>query len=84
MGTRLTIKLKIAAYSAIKLNIGVYNRDSLYCSYRNSNSLAWREAPAAGRMPAGEGANLDRRLVPYTRDASESNLASCTEIYINK
>ena len=31
--------------------------------------LARREAPTAGRRPAGEGANIDRRLVPYTRDA---------------
>ena len=26
-------------------------------------------APTAGQRPAGEGANIDRRLVPYTRDA---------------
>ena len=31
--------------------------------------LARREAPTAGRRPVGEGANIDRRLVPYTRDA---------------
>ena len=31
--------------------------------------LARCEAPTAGRGPAGEGANIDRRLVPYTRDA---------------
>ena len=31
--------------------------------------LARREAPTAGRRPAGEGANIARRLVPYTRDA---------------
>ena len=31
--------------------------------------LARREAPTAGRRPAGEGANIDRRLVAYTRDA---------------
>ena len=29
------------------------------------NPLAQREAPAEGRKPEGEGANLDRRLVPY-------------------
>ena len=34
-----------------------------------NNPLARREAPTAGRRPAGEGANIDRRLVPYTRDA---------------
>ena len=27
--------------------------------------LARREAPAEGRRPEGEGANIDRRLVPY-------------------
>ena len=27
--------------------------------------LARREAPAEGRRPEGEGANLDRHLVPY-------------------
>ena len=27
--------------------------------------LAWREAPAEGRRPKGEGANIDWRLVPY-------------------
>ena len=31
--------------------------------------LARREAPTAGLQPAGEGANIDQRLVPYTRDA---------------
>ena len=31
--------------------------------------LAWREVPTAGRRPASEGANVDRHLVPYTRDA---------------
>ena len=29
------------------------------------NPLARREAPAEGRTPEGEGANIDRRLVPY-------------------
>ena len=32
---------------------------------RTNNPLARREAPAEGRRPEGEGANLDRRLVPY-------------------
>ena len=32
---------------------------------RISSPLARREAPAEGRMPEGEGANIDRRLVPY-------------------
>ena len=31
--------------------------------------LARREAPTAGQRPAGKGGNIDRRLVPYTRDA---------------
>ena len=35
-----------------------------------------------GRRPAGEGANLDRRLVPYTRDArrikSRIELSNCS------
>ena len=29
------------------------------------NPLAQRFAPAEGRRPEGEGANIDRRLVPY-------------------
>ena len=29
------------------------------------NPLARRKAPAEGRRPKGEGANIDRRLVPY-------------------
>ena len=33
-----------------------------------TNPLARCEAPTAGQRPAGEGANIDRRLVPYTRD----------------
>ena len=36
---------------------------------RISSPLARGEAPTADRRPAGEGANIDRRLVPYTRDA---------------
>ena len=31
--------------------------------------LSPRSAQSADRRPAGEGANIDRRLVPYTRDA---------------
>ena len=31
----------------------------------NNYPLARREAPAEGRRPEGEGANIDRRLVPY-------------------
>ena len=31
----------------------------------NNNPLARREAQAEGRRPEGEGANIDRRLVPY-------------------
>ena len=30
-----------------------------------TSPLARREAPVEGRRPDGEGANLDRRLVPY-------------------
>ena len=42
----------------------------LYRTYNLSPSaracpLAGREAPAEGRRPEGEGANIDRRLVPY-------------------
>ena len=33
--------------------------------HRKCFPLARREAPAEGRRPAGEGANIDRRLVPY-------------------
>ena len=44
--------------------------------------LARREAPTAGRRPAGEGANIDRRLVPNTRDACEPILASSLFIYL--
>ena len=40
------------------------------------------EAPAEGRRPEGEGANLDRRLVLYPRNTSESNLATSLFIYI--
>ena len=38
-------------------------------TYLNIYPLARREAPTAGLRPAGEDANIDRRLVPYTRDA---------------
>ena len=31
--------------------------------------LARCKAPAPGQRPTGEGANIDRHLVPYTRDA---------------
>ena len=37
--------------------------------FNDDHPLARREAPTAGRKPAGEGANINRRLVPYTRDA---------------
>ena len=37
--------------------------------YMYDNPLARREAPTAGQRPAGEGSNIDRRLVPYTRYA---------------
>ena len=43
--------------------------------------LARREAATAGRRPAGEGANIDWRLVPYMRDAMRTK--SCIEfIYL--
>ena len=32
---------------------------------KRSYPLARRESPAEGRRPEGEGANIDRRLVPY-------------------
>ena len=38
--------------------------------------IARREAPADGRMPEGEGANLDRHLVPYYVKQGECNLES--------
>ena len=44
--------------------------------------LARREAPAEGRRPKGEGANLDRHLVPYHVKQGESNLASSLYIYL--
>ena len=44
--------------------------------------LARREAPAEGRRPEGEGANLDRHLVPYHGKQRESNLASSLYIYL--
>ena len=40
------------------------------------NTLARRKAPAERQKPEGEGANLDRHLVPYHGKQSESNLAS--------
>ena len=49
-----------------QLEIRVRNNPSLICRIY---PLARREAPTAGLRPAGEGANIDRRLVPYTRDA---------------
>ena len=44
--------------------------------------LARREAPAEGRRPEGEGANLGRHLVPYHVKQGESNLASSLYIYL--
>ena len=44
--------------------------------------LAVRKAPAEGRRPEGEGANLDRHLVPYHGKQGESNLASSLFIYL--
>ena len=44
--------------------------------------LARREAPAEGRRPEREGANLDRHLVPYHGKQGESNLASSSFIYL--
>ena len=40
------------------------------------NTLARRKAPAERQKPEGEGANLDRHLVPYHGKQSESDLAS--------
>ena len=43
--------------------------------------LARREAPAEGRRPEGEGANIDRRLVPY--HGKSRRIQSCIEfIYL--
>ena len=44
--------------------------------------LTHGEAPAQGRTPEGEGANLDRRLVPYHGKCKRSNLASSLYISI--
>ena len=47
--------------------------------------LARREALTAGLWPAGEGANIDRRLVPYTRDAMRTKSRIefiCLYVYI--
>ena len=60
--------------------------DHVYTNLPETNKCAYplarREAPTAGRRPAGEGANIDRRLVPNTRDACEPNLASSLFIYL--
>ena len=44
--------------------------------------LARRDASAEGRRPEGEGANLDRHLVPYHVKQGESNLTSSLYIYL--
>ena len=44
--------------------------------------LARRKAPAEGQRPEGEGANLDRHLIPYHGKQGESNLASSLFIYL--
>ena len=44
--------------------------------------LARRKAPAEGRRPEGEGANLHRNLVPYHVKQGESNLTSSLYIYL--
>ena len=46
-------------------------------------SYSPRPAQSAGRRPEGEGANLDRHLVPYHGKQGESNLASGLFICIN-
>ena len=43
----------------------VYNRLFRVKYTKMCSPLARREAPAEGRRPEGEGANLNRRLVPY-------------------
>ena len=45
-----------------------YLKITVFCMYSmtyKNHPLARREAPAEGRRPEGEGANIDRRLVPY-------------------
>ena len=44
--------------------------------------LARRKAPAEGQRPEGEGANLDRHLIPYYVKQGESNLVSSLYIYL--
>ena len=46
------------------------------CNHRTTYPLARRQAPTEG-----EGANLDRHLVPYHGRQGESNLASSLFIY---
>ena len=60
--------------------LGVHNLLYVYCI--NNSPLARRKAPAEGRRPEGEGANLDRHLVPYHGKQGESNLASSLFIYL--
>ena len=50
-------------------NVYLINKETILLGDLNIDLLARREAPTAGRRPAGEGANIERRLVPYTRDA---------------
>ena len=62
-----------------------YLKITVFCMYSmtyKNHPLARREAPAEGRRPEGEGANLDRHLVPYHGKQGESNLASSLFIYI--
>ena len=49
---------------------------------RISSPLARRKAPAEGRRPKDEGANLDRHLVPYHVKQGKSNLTSSLYIYL--
>ena len=46
----------------------LFSIGSTYFAVRHC-ALARREVPTAGLWPAGEGANIDQRIVPYTRDA---------------
>ena len=62
----------------------------IWIRYRNNTvrllhgPLARRKAPAEGRRPEGEGANLDQHLVPYHGKQGESNLASSLFIYMHQ
>ena len=44
--------------------------------------LARREAPAEDRRPEGEGANIDRRLVPLSREMHANPISHRVYLFI--